>query len=313
MPGLALARAMNSSRVWKGENLQFWKPVPVEAGALPSPAQSGFRTNWNCRPSLRAGVSVMTFRLGTRAEFEEIFPVISSSFPCYEPTLNRSIRCGHVLLTTEKVRALVDNIRGKKDRDIEGDVVKKGTTMVDLFLREVQRMHQLRQDINEMTPEKADELIRGLGDDAAEDWVFAARDAQLPPPDLSWCWLSLGGRGAGKSHSMSAAVHTAVRAGISRIHFIAPTTSDFHDVNIEGKSGIFATCGHDARPRWMSSRRRRRPRSASTVCGRPRSMASSCATATAACGRTRLSWSSAVRNRWRRSSETSCMPKSAPI
>ena len=84
--------------------------------------------------------------------------------------------------------------------------------MADRFLREVQRMHQLRQDINEMTPKEADELIRGLGDDAAEDWVFAARDAQLPPPDLSWCWLFLGGRGAGKSHSMSAAVHTAVRA-----------------------------------------------------------------------------------------------------
>jgi len=50
--------------------------------------------------------------------------------------------------------------------------------MVDRFLREVKRMHQLRQDINEMTPEEAD-------DDAAEDWVFAARDAQLPPPDLS--------------------------------------------------------------------------------------------------------------------------------
>src|SRR5262249_42191405 len=56
---------------------RFWKPVPVEAGARPCrrPAQSGFRTNWNCRPSLRAGVSVMTFRLGTRAEIEEIFPV----------------------------------------------------------------------------------------------------------------------------------------------------------------------------------------------------------------------------------------------
>jgi phage terminase large subunit-like protein len=92
-----------------------------------------------------------------------------------------------------------------------------------------------------MMPEEVDELIRGLGDDAAEDWVFAARDAQLPPRGLSWCWLFLGGRGAGKSHSMSAAVHTAVRAGIKRIHFIAPTTTDFHDVKVEGKSGIFAT------------------------------------------------------------------------
>src|SRR6516225_6752364 len=82
------------------------------------------------------------------------------------------------------------------------------------------------------------------------------RDAQLPPPDLSWCWLFLGGRGAGKSHSMSAAVHTAVRAGLKRIHFIAPTTTDFHDVNVEGKSGLFATCGRDPRPRWVASRRR---------------------------------------------------------
>jgi hypothetical protein len=32
---------------------------------------------------------------------------------------------GDVLLTTEKIRALVDNIRGKKDRAIEGEVVKK--------------------------------------------------------------------------------------------------------------------------------------------------------------------------------------------
>jgi hypothetical protein len=66
------------------------------------------------------------------------------------------------------------------------------TAMADRFLREVERMHQLRRHINELTPEEADELIQGLGDDAAEDWVFAARNAQLPPPDLSWCWLFLG-------------------------------------------------------------------------------------------------------------------------
>src|SRR5215467_9686045 len=44
----------------------------------------------------------------------------------------------------------------------------------------------------------------------------SARDAQLPLPDLDWCWLFLGGRGAGKSHSMSGAVHTAVPAGMSQ-------------------------------------------------------------------------------------------------
>src|SRR5215469_1312459 len=157
--------------------------------------------------------------------------------------------------TTDK-SARLSITRGRKDRIIDGEAMKKDDAMADRFLREVERMHQLRRDINEMTPEEAGELIRGMGDDAAEDWVFAARDAQLPPPDLSWCWLFLGGRGTGKSHSMSAAVHTAVRAGIKRIHFIAPTTTDFHDVNVEGKSGIFATCGRDPRPRWVSSRRR---------------------------------------------------------
>jgi hypothetical protein len=34
-------------------------------------------------------------------------------------------------------------------------------------------------------------------------------------------------------------------AKLQRIHFIAPTTIDFHDVNVEGKTGIFATCGRE--------------------------------------------------------------------
>jgi hypothetical protein len=40
---------------------------------------------------------------------------------------------------------------------------------------EVERMHQSRREINEMTPEAAAELIRGLGDDAAEDWVLLGK------------------------------------------------------------------------------------------------------------------------------------------
>jgi phage terminase large subunit-like protein len=125
----------------------------------------------------------------------------------------------------------------------------------------------LRKDIRSLPPAKAEEFMKRLGDDAADDWVFRARDAQLPPPDLGWGWLFLGGRGTGKSHSMSAAVHMAVRAGISRIHLIAPTTADFHDVNLEGRSGILATCGRDPRPRWVSSKRRLEwPNGAVCVC-----------------------------------------------
>ena len=127
--------------------------------------------------------------------------------------------------------------------------------MVDRFLAEARALHQLRADIRALSDEAREAFIARMTN-ASTDWAFRARDAQLPPPDLGWCWLFLGGRGAGKSHSMSAAVHMAVRAGISRIHLIAPTTADFHDVNLEGSSGILATCGRDPRPRWVSSRKR---------------------------------------------------------
>jgi hypothetical protein len=70
--------------------------------------------------------------------------------------------------------------------------------MADRFLREIRDMHRSRKDIRSLPSVKAEEFMKRLGDDAADDWVFRARDAQLPPPDPSWCWLVLGGRGAGK-------------------------------------------------------------------------------------------------------------------
>jgi hypothetical protein len=58
--------------------------------------------------------------------------------------------------------------------------------MADRFLREVSDMHQLRKDIRLLPGAKTEEFMKRLGDDAGDDWVFRARDAQLPPPDLSW-------------------------------------------------------------------------------------------------------------------------------
>jgi hypothetical protein len=66
--------------------------------------------------------------------------------------------------------------------------------MADRFLCEVQRMHQLRRDINEMTRDEADELIRGLGDDAAEDWVFAARNCRRPTCHGAGCFSAAAAR-----------------------------------------------------------------------------------------------------------------------
>ena len=97
--------------------------------------------------------------------------------------------------------------------------------MSDRFLDEVRSLHDLRDQIRALSPEAAERLMATMDEAAADQWVHTARDAQLPPRDLDWCWLVLAGRGAGKSHSMSAAIHTAIRAGLSRIHLIAPTTA----------------------------------------------------------------------------------------
>jgi hypothetical protein len=47
-------------------------------------------------------------------------------------------------------------------------------------------VHQLRKGIRSLPPARAEEFMKKPGDNAADDWVFRARDAQLPPPDLSW-------------------------------------------------------------------------------------------------------------------------------
>ena len=44
--------------------------------------------------------------------------------------------------------------------------------MPDRFLRELRDMHQLRKDIRSLPPAKAEEFIKKLGDDAADDWRF---------------------------------------------------------------------------------------------------------------------------------------------
>jgi phage terminase large subunit-like protein len=129
-------------------------------------------------------------------------------------------------------------------------------TVVDRFLHEVGRLHRIRESLAGLQPNKRRQLARRLGDAGADDWIFAARTAQLPPKDLGWCWLFLGGRGTGKTRAMSGAVHLAVRAGIKRIHLIGPTTADLHDVNLEGPSGILRTAGRDPQPRWVPSKRR---------------------------------------------------------
>jgi phage terminase large subunit-like protein len=128
--------------------------------------------------------------------------------------------------------------------------------MLDLFLAAVRDLHQQRAKVRAMRPERRQQMFAELGDDAADEWVFAARDAQLPPPDLGWAWLYLGGRGTGKTHAGSATIHLAVRAGLSRIHAIAPTAADVWDVLVEGPSGLMKTGGFGPVPQIIRYKRR---------------------------------------------------------
>jgi hypothetical protein len=119
---------------------------------------------------------------------------------------------------------------------------------MDRFLTEIYHVHDLHASIRRLSDAERLKPIRTMVDvegvdSEAGDWIFDARGAQVPPRDLDWAWLFLGGRGTGKTRAASACVHMAVRAGIKRIHLIGPTVADLHDVNLTGPSGIMRTAG----------------------------------------------------------------------
>jgi hypothetical protein len=73
--------------------------------------------------------------------------------------------------------------------------------MADRFLREIRDMHQLRKDIRSLPPTSAEEFMKRLGNDAADDWVFRARDSQLPPHGRSTAASCSAGHGSRRPSS----------------------------------------------------------------------------------------------------------------
>jgi phage terminase large subunit-like protein len=128
--------------------------------------------------------------------------------------------------------------------------------MDDPLLKEIHAAHDLRALVRSLTPEQREAVIGTLDQQLADTWTLAARDAQLPPRDLGWAWVFVGGRGTGKTRALSGAVHMAIRAGLKRLNYIAPTHKDIFEVSVTGASGILDTCGEDLRPRWVPSKRR---------------------------------------------------------
>ena len=128
---------------------------------------------------------------------------------------------------------------------------------MDPFLNEIHAIHDLRARIRELSDSDRMRMAETLGESLADSWALTARDAQLPPRDLGWCWLFVGGRGTGKTRALSGCVHAAIRSGLKRLHYIAPTTGDIHAVSVEGPAGIMSTIGEaDDAPRWVPSKRR---------------------------------------------------------
>lgn len=88
--------------------------------------------------------------------------------------------------------------------------------------------------------------LASLTDDECEalvhDWRFLARDEQTAP-DGDWLtWLILAGRGFGKTRTGAEWAREQIKAGVRRLHLIAPTASDARDVMVEGESGLLSVC-----------------------------------------------------------------------
>ncbi len=123
--------------------------------------------------------------------------------------------------------------------------------------------------IARLPPETRRKLLAQLTDEEAaqliHSWPFQARPDQLAPDGYWLVWLILAGRGWGKSRTGAEWTREQVKAGLGRLHLIAPTASDARDVMVEGESGLLSVCWeHDrthagvlmGRPTYEPSKRR---------------------------------------------------------
>jgi phage terminase large subunit-like protein len=87
-------------------------------------------------------------------------------------------------------------------------------------------------------------------------WTATARPDQLPPASDWTFWLLLGGRGAGKTRSLSEWIIHQQAQGRRHIALVAPTAADTRNVLTEGQSGVLASAPAYNRPIFNPSLRR---------------------------------------------------------
>lgn len=88
------------------------------------------------------------------------------------------------------------------------------------------------------------------------DWEFWARPSQRVPVGDWLFWLSLAGRGWGKTRVGAETVRHFVQRGYRRVALVAPTAGDARDVMVEGESGLLAIYPESQRPKYEPSKRR---------------------------------------------------------
>jgi len=106
-----------------------------------------------------------------------------------------------------------------------------------------------------------EKVLARLSDEVLEellyDWPYRARDKQLPPPWDWYIWLTLCGRGGGKTRTGAELVSSWAKAGFSPIALVGKTKADVRDTMIEvGESAILNIGNPIFRPAYEPSKRR---------------------------------------------------------
>jgi len=121
--------------------------------------------------------------------------------------------------------------------------------------------NSLAQSVALLPEQDRQKAIESLSDKEAEaliyDWEFWARPKQLPP-DWDWyVWLSLCGRGGGKTRAGAELVIKWAREGFSPIALVGQTKADVRDTMVEvGDSAILNVSPPWFMPDYESSKRR---------------------------------------------------------
>ena len=115
-------------------------------------------------------------------------------------------------------------------------------------------------DLRGFLADLPDPMLSGL----ATDWLYLARDDQLPPPGDWTTWAVIGGRGSGKTRlgaewvrGLAVGDPLFAAEAVGRIALVGETYHDVRDVMIEGPSGLLALAPRGwGRPVWQPSLRR---------------------------------------------------------